>query len=454
MGAPQAAGPSFIGITPNTTQHFDTSVATQIITANGKLYSIETTINSGAGSNTNGMGVFKSSDGGNTWAQLDAANAPKSGFGAAFLDTVNNRLVFALVTQTFPQTPQSTFLKPFNLGTETWGANFATGGPNATTVVQQVFQRPDTSIVEIYDLGASPPGGTSRLRAAVWNGSSWSASIDLGANTIGIDATGNISVGNTGAAMDANGIIHLAFTNNTRSYTFYQQLLTNNTLGPSHQFTGITFVTSKPVIGTVLISGPNVLISTITNSSQNNTILMGTPISNPSWSTVSPSTLASAAGLINFAGPLATDGTNLLWMVNFQDATKTYDNYRLVRSSDNGQTWTVLQDNTSEPFFYDFAPGQSPQAPNSAPTFGTSSPYLAILSLAGTATAYGFTDMANSAASFNPATYFLNSEALGGAPPGTPTKFEISLFGTKQWGKTPEPDCQDAPEPKHVKFAW
>lgn len=33
-----------------------------------------------------------------------------------------------------------------------------------------------------------------------------------------------------------------------------------------------------------------------------------------------------------------------------------------------------------------------------------------------------------------------------------PTKFEISLFGTKRFGKSPEPECVEAPEPKHVKL--
>ena len=453
MGAPQAAGPSFIAISPQVAQFFDTTPATQVITANGKLYLIQQTIGSG-GANINGLKVYRSADGGNTWTAMDAANSPTAAFGTAALDSANNRLIFGLVTDTSPQTPQPIFLKNFSLATETWGANYATGGPNCNTVIQQVFLRPDTTVFVVYDFGSANPGGTTRLRGAFWNGSAWSSSIDLGANTIGIDATGNVAVNNTGAAMDVNGLIHLAFTNNSRSYTFYQAVLTNSTLGNSHQFTGITFVSTKPVIGTVLISGPNILISTITNSSQNNTILLGAPLSNPSWSTISPSTLASAAGLINFAGPLATDGTNLLWMVNSQDATKTYDNYRLVRSSDNGATWTILNDNTTEPFFYDFAPGQSPQAPNAAPTFGSGAPVLAILSLSGTATAYGFTNMSNSAAGFVSAGYFLNSEALGGAPPGTPTKFEISLFGTKRWGKTPEPDCTELPEPKHVTFAW
>lgn len=425
MGAPQAAGPSFVQIAPNVAQTFDTTPATQLIAFNGKLYSVQTTIGSGGG-NINGVGVFRSTDGGSTWTQMDAANAPTSGFGTAFFDSANSLLIFGLVTITFPQTQQATFLKNFNLATETWQANFAPGGPVAKTVVQQVFKRPDGTIFIVYDFGSTNPGGTTRLRGAFWNGAAWSASIDLGANTLGIDASGNIVVANTGAVMDASGNINLAFSNNTRSYLFYQQVLANNTLGPSNQFLGTGFVNTKPVVGTVLISGSNILISIVTNASKNNTLLIGTPLNAPVWSSVSPAVLSSASGHVNFAGPLATDGSNLIWMIDTFDPTFAFDTYQLAKSTDNGQTWNLLPDNVTAPFFYDFAPGQSPQAPNTDPTFGTSAPYLAVLSLAGTPTAYGFANVNNSTVGLQSA-YFLNSEAV--AAPTPPVVANVTLPG-------------------------
>jgi len=448
MGAPQNAGPTFISPSDQAFV-FGSQPPVGLFTANsGKLYLYQAQVGSGGG-NINGCGIYESTDGGTTWTDLDAANRPTSAQGAAVQDSTNNRLILGLVTDTFPQTAQATFIKPFNLGTKTWGANIASGGPNAVTVVNSVFLRPDNSIVLIYDFGASNPGGTSRLRAAVWNGSTWTSSIDVGSAILPSQANGNINVSGACCTMDSTGLIHIVYTNSAATLFFYQQLKTDNTLGTSHQFTGLNF--SSTSFGNAIISGPNVLVSFASNSFTNNALLLGTPLSNPAWSVITPSSLAQPAGQVNLAGPLGTDGTNLIWMINSLDATFTYTFYQLARSTDNGQTWTILTDNTTSPYFYSFLPGGSTQAPNTDPTFGTFNPILAILGISGTATAFGLTNVRNTSKSANLG-YMLNSEAIGAAPPGTPTKFEIVLFGTKRWGKGPEPECTELPEPKHVKL--
>jgi hypothetical protein len=229
----------------------------------------------------------------------------------------------------------------------------------------------------------------------------------------------------------------------------YQQVLENGTLGPSNHFTGVSFNTSKAILGTLVISGSNILISSSSNTNHNNIILMGAGLAAPVWSVVSPAGLASAGGLINLPGPLATDGTNLLWMVNFTDGSFTYNYYQLASSTDNGATWTLLPDNTTAPFFYDFAPGQSPVDPNADPTFGALNPGLAILAPGSTVFAYGFVNVRNTLAGGFRA-YFMNAESLG-AVPGVP-HFEISLFGVKRFRKTPEPDRQDCPDREPVKL--
>lgn len=446
MGAPQAAGPAFIdpGVSQNA-QFFGTqSPPLPAITANGgKLYLYQQTIGSG-GANINGCAVYRSTDGGTTWTELDAANAPTSAVGAFVLDSANKQLIFGLVTITSPATAQALFLKNFNLTTEKWGANYATGGPNANTVVNSVFKRPDASVVVVYDFGSGNPGGTSRLRAAVWNGATWSTSIDLGAAMLPSQADGNINVSGTCCAMDSTGIVHAAYVNNAGTLFFYQQLLTNNALGPSNQFTIANF--SNSAFGSLLIYRSSVLISYLSAVHTQNTLLIGTPLAAPAWSTVNPAALAGS--FRNTPAPLATDGTNLVWMIN-PIISGIYDAFQLATSTDGGQTWTIIQSNLTAPFFYDMAPGQSPLAPNADPTFGSFAPVVSVLNINGTATVFGFNNVRNSAQALQMG-YFMNSLALGAAPT-TPTKLEISLFGVKRWPKSPDGQCVEVPEPVPLK---
>lgn len=420
-----------------------------LFTANGKLYKF-CIVNQSGGASVNGSAMYRSTDNGSTWTKMDGANGPTAAGGSAVLDPTNSNVVICgLVTVTFPQTAQSTFLQNFNLSTETWGAPYATGGPPAVTVVQQVFKLPNGVIRIVYDFGASNPATTSRLRAADWNGSTWGASIDVGVAIIPFLANGNVAVSNCGAALDSTGNLHLAFTSNTRSVVMYQQVLQNGTLGPSNHFTGISFVTSVAVIGNMVISGNNILISSIANAFVNNILLVGTGLTNPVWTTVSPAALASAGGFINLPGPIATDGVNLLWLVNFTDATFTYSYFQLAKSSDNGLTWAILPDNTTSPYFYNFAPATSPLAPNTDATFGTSSTALAILSPGSTTYAYGFVNVRNSSVGATIG-YYMNAESLGTAL--TATAFEISLFGVKRVPAKGEPTREVCKEPPKVKL--
>lgn len=450
MGAPQLTGPTFIDPVTHVAFTNGSPQSPILFAFGGNLYMGCSTSGTGPGGNNNGTGVYKSTDNGNTWTELDAAHAPVSqGETAVFLDSVNSRLVFAFVTSTFPVTAQPIFLQAFNLLTGLWGSAFATGGPNATTVVQFCFQLPNGTIRAIYDFGSSNPGGTSRLRAADWNGTSWSSSIDIGAGILPFDATGNILVSDTAAAVDLSGNLHLAFTNNTKTVVMYQQVLENGTLGPSNRFTGISFNTSVAVLGTLVVSGNNILISSTSNAFVNNIILLGQGLAAPVWSTVSPAALASAGGLINLPGSLATDGVNLLWMVNFTDVTLTYNYYQLAKSVDNGNTWNLLPDNTTSPYFYNFAPGTSPLAPNLDATFGALNPVLAILSPGSTTYAYGFVNVRNTLAGAFRA-YYMNAEALGAAI--VANAFEISLFGVKRLPKPAEPERTVCPDPPKVKL--
>lgn len=435
----QSAGPSFVSFAADA--EFFASGPPSVFTANGALYVVQQTIGSGGG-NINGTAVFKSTDNGNTWAELDAANAPTSAVGWPVFDTANNRLLFGLITVTAPVTQQALFLKAFSFATETWGANFATGGPVGENPVQFTFVRPDNSVVVIYDFGAGlNPGGTTRLRAAIWNGAAWSSSIDLGAAILPLVPGGNVAVSSAVAAMDTTGNVHVAFNDSNRSVFMYQQL-TGSALGSSHQFTE-TFQVQRPAWANMLVLGNAVLISGVTNNA-NNTFFIGAGLSAPVWSSVTPSNIQPATA-IRQPGPVATDGTNLYWMLDFTSPeSSTVDAYKLARSKDGGHTWAVLSETAVSPFFYDF--GASTLAPSADPSTANNSPVLAVLKPAGTLTAYGFCNVAHTAAGgvFG---YFMNLDPFS----TTPTQFEISLLGVKRFAAAPPLECVEMPTKPIIK---
>lgn len=441
MGAPQQAGPAFVDLTGGGGQFF-ASGPQNVFASGGNLYAVVNTIGSG-GSNINGTGVVKSTDGGTTWALMDAANSPSSANGVAWQD--GTTLIFGLVTDTFPQTQQTTFLQNFDMGTDTWGAAYATGGPLARTTVQFTFKRPDASIVIVYNLDATAPAGTSTLRAAAWDGAAWSSSIDIGVSLVALQANGLVNIGDTVAAMDSTGRIHVGFDNNNRTFFLFVQLDPSNAVVNAHQFTE-TFQPNLPPYGSMVIAGSNILISAMTNAGVNNTLLIGTALTSPVWTDVTPSALQPAN--LDKAGPIATDGANLIWMINFFDPVTFNDNFQLAKSTDNGATWQILSDNTTSPYFYDFT--NSPLAPNTDPTFGISSATLAVLSPGGTPTAYGFVNVRNT--SLGSSGYFMNSEAVGPAPSPAPTKLEISLFGVRRrYRAIPQGECLEVSPAPRIK---
>ena len=445
--ASQNAGPAFIGESARSQFFSNANSPTWLAGNNSNLYVFQLKIQSGGG-NIDGAGVFKSADGGFTWAEADAADSPLSATGDPFWDVPNKVLICGLVTSTFPDSAQPIFLQNFNLQTETWGAPYATGGPNAVANVQWCFKRPDGSVVLIYDIGSSHPGGTTRLRAAVFATGSWSASIDVGVAILPFDASGNVLVGGTAATMDATGTIHIIFGNNSATQFMYQAFQPDNSLGSSHHFAGIS--QSGNTLGNIAISGNSLYVPYITNTRTNNTVQIGTPLTAPVWSVVTPAPLAYPANTLNQPGNILANAGTLYWFLNFKDpATATYPAYQIATSTDGGLTWAIIADDVPKPYFYDFEPGQSPIAPNADPTFGGLNPTFAMLVSGATVTVYGFDNIRNTSKGIFEG-YFLNSATF--APPVTPA-IKITFRGVKRTTCDPEQPVSQLPPVPHVKRA-
>jgi len=431
MGAPQATGPAWIDESATLGAAFNsTSPGPQLLTAaHGALYLLQTRQGTG-GSNVNGSGVYKSSDNGNTWTLLDSANTPLNALGAMVHDVAGDRLICGLVVDTFPQSQQTLFLKNFSLATESWGASYATGGPVAQTVVQFCYLRPDSSVVLVYDLGAgNNPGGTTRMRAAVWNGLVWSSSIDVGAAILPAQASGNILVSAATGVMDpVSGVIHLAAGDNTASDFFYQALLADNTLGQSNTFTQVGLGLSGNSFKNMVLFGGALYLPFPSNSFTNNSILIGSPSTAPVWTQVTPSNMAQPAGFVNRAGAIQADASTLYWMTSFFDhATGTFVAFQLFTSTDAGLTWAVVPDNATANFFYNFDTGGSAQAPHAQPIFGNPGVSFTLILGASVSTVYAFTQVRNSFTGIFQS-YLMNLESFtsagrlvlsGTPPPGT-----------------------------------
>jgi hypothetical protein len=428
-GVPQAAGPAFIDRTNLATLTSPSSLAK----SGGNLYLYSDKFLPYSPPPGASSTVYKSTNGGTTWVEADSANYPVSAVGAAVYDSANNQFIVALCPTSYDPSsyPAAMYLKTFNLTTETWGADFASPGPMQSGV-GSVFKRPDGSIVVIYASGVTPPTGETTLRAAVWNGTVWSASIDLGVALLPTVPSGYVYA--HGSAMDSTGVIHIVMSGNGSLHNAYQQLLTNNTLGNSFIFTGATNISStSDGLGNMTIQNNSIFVPFMRSNGYENAVLIGTPLSAPVWSQVVPSALNIPTGtgfyLGNAPGSIGTDGTALYWEINYtinggfhnNSYLNDYTIYKLATSCDNGATWAIVPSNLTNPYFYNFGPGGSPVDPNATPGYAAGNSFISVLHSGGTTTVYLFGAVVDDTL-FEPTHnyveaflgYFMNSEAFSG----------------------------------------
>ncbi len=251
-------------------------------------------------------GVFTSSDGGDTWAELDSANNIPS-VSTPFYDGADTIIV---AWRPNGAGLQDITLRNFDLITGTWGSDYGATGPQVlgNLRVVKVYKRPDDSIVVIFpdDSPASAP------TAAVYDSGSWSADISLNTNVEGLpnwDGTGDIIMNTfqSRSIMDSTGRIHY-FTNTFSFITspnvwvnrvFYQAFETDNSLGSFLDFPGQDPLVSShqdlevfsgPPFGQPAILGDDLLLpvslyNRLTASpDQYPALYIGAGLSGPSWS--------------------------------------------------------------------------------------------------------------------------------------------------------------------------
>jgi hypothetical protein len=421
-GAPQAAGPAFIDATNLAFPNTGNSSSALLAKSGSNLYLFNTKTLPPSPLEGANSAVYKSTDNGTTWVESDSANYPIGVVGAAIYDSAGNQFITALCvvynSADFPfQTPQPMYLKTFNLTTETWGADFASPGPVCSNI-SSVFQRPDSSIVVIYSPG-SHLAGTTNLRAAVWNGATWSGSIDIGVALLPTVPSGYVYA--HGSTMDSTGVVHIVFQNSSNLHWAYQQLLTNNTLGSSTIFT--VYPASVDGLGNLTIQGNSIFIPFMRSNQYQNAILIGTPLSAPVWTESEPPALVPIAGAYgDLRGSIGSDGTALYWEIRsttHAGFNNDYTTYQLATSCDNGATWAIVPSNLTNPYFYNFGPGGSPVDLDVVAGVEDDGAYISVLHSGGITTVYLFGQVAN-ITSYDPEarspfiSYFMNYEVFSG----------------------------------------
>jgi hypothetical protein len=305
---------------------------------------------------------------------------------------------------------------PFDLISETWGPAITTIGPTAQ-MTMYAFIRPDTTIFIIY---YALFGNVSRLRGTYWNGAAWHASIDLGSNSLAFVPSGNIGVTASSATMDSGGTIHMVYESGNTDL-FYQAFLPSNVLGQFNHFGTFAALGLSSVPGDMAIFKNSLLVPYSTNGFINSTILVGTPLNAPVWTVYNPPAMTYPGGLIDVSGVIVADGTNAYWITNFAtDITFAFIAFQMFISQD-GTNWSVVPDNSTAPYLYDFA--VSPLAPNTDTSFGVANSTAMIVTTASGSTVYAMTLVKSTRGPLT-TTYVLNAEFFPLAPSG-PTSSPI-----------------------------
>jgi hypothetical protein len=258
------------------------------------------------------VNVFKSTDGGATWAKLDSANAPTKSavpsagvyFDGAHTITTATTLGDIIVPSSHPIT-----LQDFDLSTGLWGAPYGAGSGNVGGV-QQIYKRSDGSLFVIVYNSTNSISAYSFL-GGVWTNFSITGSFPGGWST-------NLA---TATAFDpATDIVHMfgiAFEGGINKKHYYQQIDLANTVSQFQDLTG-TYIAASAMGNPLILSGNIVWgVSDPTNSYA--TIIVGTPLAAPVFTVapspgIDPGQPIPSASIFTLQPTLATDGTEL-WAV-------------------------------------------------------------------------------------------------------------------------------------------
>lgn len=175
----------------------------------------------------NKLRAYKSTDGGESWAEVDSANAPAI-TSTSNLKSTSAQLIGNIVYLVCPTTTTVGNIQKFQMASDTWGT--AITGPGTTLNANvsgaapvYLFVRPDgATIILVYNGATETVMGSARRRvkAIFYNGSSWGVEMDLSISTGFGDTTlpgDAIHYDLRSAMMGASGATYMFFTNTNES---------------------------------------------------------------------------------------------------------------------------------------------------------------------------------------------------------------------------------------------
>src|SRR5581483_8487567 len=206
---------------------------------NGKLYMVLYRATNAAAANDFSINVFVSSDKGSTWAALDAAHAPVRGTagatGGCYFDG-GHTVTVAWTDGSQLGATGTIHLQDFDLSAGVWGAAYGAAGSPVVNLVDQIYKRPDGSLIALFNRTFAA-GRVQGLSAAVFSAGAWGAAFPIDSNI----TAGNVSDSRAATVMDASGNLYV-FTRCTDTATFsthfwsFQIVNADNSLGASHNF--------------------------------------------------------------------------------------------------------------------------------------------------------------------------------------------------------------------------
>ena len=296
--------------------------------------------------------IWKSTDSGTTWNALDAAHHPTSASGSMVPAFDQDHTIVVAYLPDNNGNPIS--LINFDLATETWGAAYAAGGPTANLVLQ-TFLSPTGDVIVIYSVTF---GGIFGLPAVRYSAGTWGTAFDVAANFAGSKSIF------CGGVMDSSDVLHVFWQDNSTGEFYYQQVLSNDSLGASNDFVGSAadFYVSGPlqpiVIGN-MIALPMTVYYAGVNTDCYYDLLMGTPLSGPVWSSIGTPGIDPASFDVlepGSAGYPTTDGTTLFVVTitapaigGFQTQLRVCSTTNLLNPVAGPWTSAKLFDYTSDP---------------------------------------------------------------------------------------------------------
>ena len=274
------------------------------------------------------INIFKSTDLGNTWTLLDGAGAPNRGnqqaTGACIYDGADT-ITVAWTTGNGQGTTGAIQLQDFQISTSTWGAPYGAAGSPVVGLVNQIYKRPDGSLIALFNRTFAS-GRVEGLSAAVFAAGAWGAPFAVDTNL----TADRISDSRSATVLDSIGTLHI-FMRCLDSGTLlfkawsYQQVHSDNSLGAFHNFAVGDAATSVFMNGegNPVIVGNQIVFGVMNSALSNSILFVGTPLNNPVWSIGTGMDPAPpfSAGDTYYVPVLARSSTKLYALVRITDTS-------------------------------------------------------------------------------------------------------------------------------------